>query len=302
MVASPVVGELLIAARRCKILVTSREILRVYGEHDYAVPPLAIPDLGQRPTLEQLRECAAVALFIQRAQAVKTSFELTPDNARAVADICVRLDGLPLAIELAAAHIRLFTPQEMLPRLANRLALLTGGSKDLSARQQTLRGAINWSYELLDLGERRLFARLGVFVGGCTIGAAETVCNADGDVQPGVPTVLASLVDKSLLQPRKGDESSFIMLETLRDYALEMLVEAGEAARVWRRHAEYYVQLAEAAEPELRDLASPSGSIVWSASTTTCARRWDGPCSRGRRTRRCDWAAHYPISGIGIAI
>ncbi len=254
MSASPIIADLLMAARRLKVLVTSREILRIYGEHEYNVPPLELPDLKRLPDLERLRQCAAITLFVERAQAIKPGFELSPDNSRAVSEICARLDGLPLAIELAAARIRLFSPHEMLIRLTNRLALLTSGGKGMPERQRTLRGTIDWSYELLDGHEKRLFARLGVFVGGHTVGAAETVCNADGVLKPDVASVLTSLLEKSLVQPRRGsvDESRFAMLETIREYALERLAEAGEASEIWRRHSDYYLTLAEVAELELR--------------------------------------------------
>lgn len=251
--AAPVVSDLLSVARRLKVLVTSRAVLRVYGEHEYVVPPLTVPDLKRLPDLEQLRECSAVELFVARAQAIKPGFALSPENMYAVSEICVRLDGLPLAIELAAARIRLFSPQEMLARLTHRLTLLTGGGQDVPARQRTLRSAIDWSYELLDKDDRRLFGRLGVFVGGCTVEAAEAVCNVDGALTLDILSGLSSLLEKSLIQHREGpaDESRFVMLETIREYALAQLTERDQAEVIQQRHAEFYMTLAEQAQSGL---------------------------------------------------
>src|SRR5919107_2760105 len=164
--AAPLVGELLSAAPRLKVIATSRIPLGIYGEHDYAVPPLSVPDTKRLPPIEVLSQYEAVRLFIDRAEAAKRGFEITSENAPAIAEICARLDGLPLAIELAAARVRMLPPKALLTRLSNRLKLLTGGAKDLPARQRTLRGAIEWSHDLLDEGERTLFARLAVFSGG----------------------------------------------------------------------------------------------------------------------------------------
>ena len=187
-----------------KVLVTSRALLHVYGEHDFAVPPLRLPPQKPLPPMDELRQYEAIRLFIERAQAVKAEFTLTDDNASAVTEICQRLDGLPLAIELAAARVRLLPPEAMLPRLEHRLPLLTGGARDLPARQQTLRSAIAWSHDLLSPEEQRLFRRLTVFVGGCTLEAAEAVCRPESG--PGIDVLegVAALVDKSLLQQVRG--------------------------------------------------------------------------------------------------
>ncbi|HEU5099778.1 MAG TPA: NB-ARC domain-containing protein, partial [Roseiflexaceae bacterium] len=179
--AAPLIGELLAAAPRLKVLVTSREPLHIGGEHEYAVPPLLLPDPHHLPPLDRLIEYAAVQLFIAQAQAVNADFIVTNDNAPAIAAICQRLDGLPLAIELAAARVKLLPPQALLARLDQRLKLLTGGARDAPARQQTIRATIDWSYHLLDEGEQALFARLAVFVGGCTLEAAESVCGGWDD-------------------------------------------------------------------------------------------------------------------------
>jgi predicted ATPase/class 3 adenylate cyclase len=258
--ATPLVAELLAACPRLKVLVTSRSVLHLYGEHDFPVPPLALPSRRPQPPLERLTQYEAVRLFIERAQAVKPDFAVTNENAPAVAEICHRLDGLPLAIELAAARSRLLPPSAMLARLERRLPLLTGGARDLPTRQQTLRGAIAWSYDLLDAREQALFRRLAVFVGGCTLEAIEAVCSgprvpsadAREPSEIDVLTGVESLEDKSLLrQEEAGGEPRFLMLETIREYALEQLEAGGEAAELQRRHAESHLALAEATWPKL---------------------------------------------------
>jgi predicted ATPase len=192
--AAPMVAELLSAAPNLKVLATSRIPLRLYGEHEYAVPPLVLPDPEQPPPVERPTHYEAVRLFVERAQAAKADFSVTNDNAPAVAQICYRLDGLPLAIELAAARIKLLTVQAMLARLGNRLKLLTGGARDLPERQRTLRSTIEWSYGLLVEGEKVLFARLAVFAGGRTLEAIEAICDAgDG--------LLVDVLDASLWSP-----------------------------------------------------------------------------------------------------
>ncbi|HEX8221879.1 MAG TPA: tetratricopeptide repeat protein, partial [Chloroflexia bacterium] len=247
------VTQLLVACPRLKVLVTSREALNVRGEQQFQVPPLALPEQDRLPSLEQLSRYPAIALFEERARAVRPDFELDEENAEAVALICRRLDGLPLAIELAAARIRLFPPQQIATRLDSRLKLLTGGARDLPARQQTLRGAIEWSYNLLDGGEQTLLARAGVFVGGCSLSAVEAVCNAEGDLPVDVLDGLASLLDKSLVRQYEGPhgDTRFTMLETIREYAREQLDALGDCEMTERMHAEYYLALAEAAEPQL---------------------------------------------------
>ncbi len=246
--------DLLVACPQLKVLVTSREVLHVRAEHEFPVPPLALPDPKHLPDVAALSHYAAVALFIQRAQAVKPDFQITNANASAIAEICVRLDGLPLAIELAAARMKLLPPQALLARMGQRLAVLTGTSRDVPTRQRTLRNTIAWSYNLLDAAEQRLFRRLSVFVGGCTLQAVEAVCTArdDGDEAGQLLDRVASLIDKSLLQQieQEGQEPRFVMLETIRDYGLERLTENGEMEVTRQAHAEYYLALAEEAEPE----------------------------------------------------
>ena len=249
--AASFVADLLAAAPTLTVLVTSQASLRVRGEHEYPVPPLSLPDPSDA---DSMAESAAVALFVDRAQAVRPNFELNDENRAAVAEICVRLDGLPLAIELAAARVKLLTPQAMLSRLERRFDLLTGGAVDLPERQQTLRNAIDWSYDLLSDDEKKMFTRLGVFVGGSALEAAEAVCGApDGWGIGEVIDLLASLVDKSLVRQLEGSdgEPRFNMLETIREYALTRLEERGELEDIQRRHAQRFLELAEAAEPEL---------------------------------------------------
>jgi predicted ATPase/class 3 adenylate cyclase len=253
--AAPLVAELLAAAPGLKTLVTSRSPLHIYGEHEYQVPTLTLPKLPPVPPLERLRQYEGVRLFIERAQAVKPDFVVTNENAPAVAEICYRLDGLPLAIELAAARVKLLPPQALLVRLSSRLRLLTGGARDLPARQQTLRGAITWSEDLLSSNERMLFARLAVFVSGCTLEAVEAICNADGSLESGGLDEVHALLNNSLLRQEEQvhGEPRFVMLETIREYALERLVERGEAETLRKEHAAYYLALAEVGEAKLQD-------------------------------------------------
>jgi len=250
--AAPTVAELLVMGPNLKILVTSRAALHVYGEHEFPVPPLALPDPRSMPSVEVLSQYPAVALFVQRAVAAKPDFELNRENAPAVTEICARLDGLPLAIELAAARVKVLSPSSMLTRLASRLQLLTGGARDLPLRQQTLRAAMDWSYDLLNAAEQKLFRRLSVFVGGCNLEGVEAVCDTKGDLDLDLLDGMASMVDKSLVQQveqAKG-ESRFVMLETVREYALEKLEVSGEEALTKRAHAAYCLVLAEEATEE----------------------------------------------------
>ncbi|HLZ56132.1 MAG TPA: protein kinase [Ktedonosporobacter sp.] len=250
------VANLLAACQKLKVLVTSRAALHVRAEHEYAVPPLALPDPAHLLDLVALQRYAAVVLFLERAQATKTDFQLTTANAYAIAEICVHLDGLPLAIELAAARIKLLPPQALLKRLSARMTVLTGVSQDLPTRQQTLRTTITWSYQLLDTAEQRLFRCLAVFSGGCTLSAAEAVCGAGSEASGESLSVLdnaASLIDKSLLRQteQEREEPRLVMLETIREFAWEVLATSAEAEATQRAHAAYYLALAEEAEPRL---------------------------------------------------
>lgn len=251
--AVPQIGELLSGSVNLKILVTSRVRLHLSFEREFTLEPLEVP-LEGNPDLNELSEYASIQLFVERAQAVKSNFELTEENAQSVADICRRLDGLPLAIELAAVRVKLLAPQAILTRLSNSLKLLTGGARDLPERQQTMRAAIAWSYDLLDGEERKMLNRLAVFAGGFTLDAATAVANANEDLSFNLLDCVASLVDKSLLLQREqmDGEPRFRMLKVVREFAFEALQESGEADEIKRRHAEFYASLAETAEPELR--------------------------------------------------
>jgi predicted ATPase/class 3 adenylate cyclase len=250
---APLVGELLSECPKLKVLATSRSVLRVYGEQEYPVPPLELPSPGRLLPIDRLSQYEAVRLFIERAKAARPDFSVSDENAPAVAEICARLDGLPLAIELAAARIKLLPPGAMLERLGSRLKLLGGGARDLPERHQTLRGTIEWSHALLEEGERVLFARLAVFSGGRTLEAIEAVCNTEGDLPLDALEGVSSLLDKSLLRQEVGPEGEprFVMLETIHEYARERLEASGEAEETRRLHAEYFLALAEEAEPEL---------------------------------------------------
>lgn len=248
--AAPLLADLLAACPGVKALVASRELLRVRGEHRLTVPPLPVPAPGQTTPGELVRSAAA-RLFAERAAAVRPGFAITAENAPAVAELCRRLDGLPLALELAAARCTLFSPQAILAQLGGRFALLAGGPRDLPDRQRALWSAIAWSYDLLGEGERALFRRLSVFSGGATLDAIAAVCAAGGPAL-GLVEGLASLVDKSLLgQEAAGPEPRFLMLETLREYGLEQLERCGEAEAARQAHAASYLRLAEQAERHL---------------------------------------------------
>ncbi len=247
------VAELLAACPQLKVLVTSRMVLHVQAEQEFTVSPLAVPDPNREPDLVTLAQYEALALFLSRAQTVKPEFQLSNANARAIAEICRRLDGLPLAIELAAARLKLLPPQALLARLGQRLAMLTSGARDAPARQQTLRSTIAWSYHLLNGEEQRLFRRLSVFAGGCTLQAIEAISAAlDGEAGR-VFEGVASLLDQSLLQQTEqdGEEPRLVMLETIREFGLEVLEASREMDTTQHAHAAYYLRLAEEAEPEL---------------------------------------------------
>jgi predicted ATPase/DNA-binding SARP family transcriptional activator len=243
--AGRLISELLAVARWVNVLATSRTTLRLSGEHEYPVPPLPVPRPGESRDVEALSRNAAVELFLARARAARHDFALTSANSAAIAEICLALDGLPLALELAAARTKVLAPDELLARLERRLDVLTAGPRDVPERQQTLRAAIDWSYHLLDQRTQELFASSAVFAGGFMLEAAAAVCDADVDR-------VAALVDHNMLRREEAPDSvRFRMLETIREYALERLAESAREDEVHRTHAEYFLALAELGEPEL---------------------------------------------------
>src|SRR6266516_1358611 len=270
---APLAAQALELAPRLKLLVTSREPLRVRDEQLVPVQPLALPETAQVPDLAHLSKIPSVALFVERAREANPAFALTSDNAATIVELCQRLDGLPLALELAAARLALLTPSALLQRLEHRLPLLSRGARDLPARQQTLRTTIAWSYDLLEAGEQQLFRRLSVFVGGFTLEAVQTVCftmapdassSTQVDEEAATLEQLAQLLDKSLvLSLQHGTtigEPRFTMLETIREYASERLQASPEEAAVLARHTQYFLRLAEEAELHLY---RPAGRESW---------------------------------------
>jgi len=262
LAAAPLAAQALALAPRLKLLVTSREPLRVRGEQIVPVPPLTLPDPAHIPDLDQLVQIPAVALFVERAREARPDFALTAENAASIVAICQRLDGLPLALELAAAGLRVLSPAALLARLERGMPLLTRGARDLPERQQTLRTTIGWSYELLSERDQRVFRRLAVFAGGFTLEAVQAVCVFDtagtssptpADDDGAILDQLAQLLDKSLVQPQPGmgGEPRFTMLETIHEYAQEQLANSGEAAAAQRRHADYFLRVALEAEPHM---------------------------------------------------
>jgi predicted ATPase len=258
LTAAPLVSELITAAQKLRALVTSRAPLHIYGEFEFLVPTLALPDLQHGTSPSILLQNSTIALFMARAVAIKPNFELTDENARAVATICTRLDGLPLAIELAAARIKLLSPSAMQSRLESSLQLLTGGAKDLPMRQQTLRATMDWSYDLLSPAEQTLFRRLSVFVGGYTLEGVEAVCNTKQDLQIDVLDGMGSLVNNSLVRQveQSAGEPRFALLDTVREYGLERLAASGEESGIRKAHAAYCLVLAEECAAQAADPTS----------------------------------------------
>ncbi len=244
MPAASYLWDLLTACPTLKIMVTSREVLHLCGEQPFPVGPLAFPDPGQPAPADLLRQCPSVSLFLQRAEAIApgTGIAASPATIRAVAQICTRLEGLPLAIELAAARVKLLPPQALVTRLERRLDVLTGGGADMAERHKSLRSTFAWSHDLLTAEEQSVFRRLSIFVGGCTLEAAQAVCNAWGDLTSPFLDLISSLVDKSMLQTdrREAQTSRVYMLDTVREYALECLLESGELQPLRKAHAAYY--------------------------------------------------------------
>jgi predicted ATPase/class 3 adenylate cyclase len=291
MEAAPVVERLLSSAANLKILATSRIPLGLYGEYEFPVPPLSLPDPDSLPPLEHLTEYEAIRLFVERARAVRPTFSLTEENGPAVVEICKRLDGLPLAIELAAARIKLLSPRALLDKLGNRLKILIGGARNLPERQRTLRNAIEWSYELLDEGEKLLFGRLGVFSGGATLEAIEAVCDVEGDLPTDAFDGASSLLDKSLLRQEEGaiGELRFAMLETIHEFANVKLEESGKVEAVRRAHAEYFLALAEKAEP-----------MLWGAEDAAWLDRLER--EHGNMRAALSWAMEHEEASLALRV
>jgi predicted ATPase/DNA-binding XRE family transcriptional regulator len=283
--AAPEISDLLVNCPNVSALCTSRQPLSLHGEQLFSVQPLELPPVARNAPFEEVAGCASVVLFTQRAQSVVNGFNVTLENVWTVADICVRLDGLPLAIELAAARLKVLSPNLLLGRLERRLPLLVGGPRDLPARQRTLRDTIAWSYDLLDPADQRLFRRLAVFVGGFSLAASEALSEDNNDLGRTVLDGLASLVDINLLQrPDSGlDEPRFAMLETIREFAFEQLEASGEADLVRERHAKVFTALAE--EGELSEL--------WARRHLTAL-----DLEQGNLVAALDWsidAAHFEV-------
>ncbi len=312
VLAAPVCADLLAACPHLKILVTSRVVLRVAIEHQFWLTPLAVPDLKHLPETEAIAQYSAIELFIQRARAQLPTFQIIQTNAATLTEICTRLDGMPLAIELAAARIKLLPPQALLPRLSKSLHILTKGMPTQSTRQQTLRNTIQWSYDLLDAWEQRVFRQCAIFVGGFTLAAVEALftvlCAQHATQETTVLDCVDSLIDKSLLQPpRQLDndaEPRLSMLETVREYGQECLTAQAERAAAQEAHAEYYLALAEDAEPHLnsaeealwmerleRDLDNLRAAMDWLLADGRQTQQMDRALRLGNALGRF-WVAH----------
>ena len=319
-----VVDAILRASPGVRVLATSREALGVQGEAVWRVPPLSAPDPAADLPPERLAQVPAVRLFLDRVAAVRPGFVLTAANAPAVAEICARLDGLPLALELAAARARVLSVEQIAARLGDRFRLLNAGSRTAPLHQQTLRAAMDWSHDLLAPSERVLFRRLAVFAGGCTLDAVEAVCaSSSGEAEALGPFEVLdgvqALEEKSLLLRVEGEhgeggdgaggsdhgaggEPRLTMLQTVRDYAAQRLEESGEVGAVRRRHFQHFLSLATTAEPLIRGGSSWPGSPTWSATTITCAPPWTGAPPRRMRGRTgCAWPLPWAGSGISAA-
>ncbi len=290
--AAPEIGSLLAATESLEILGSSREALRIGSEHVFQVAPLALPAEPGRPTAADVRDLDSVELFIERARAVRTDFALTDANAPEVAAICRRVDGLPLAIELAASRVNLLTPAQILARLDHRLTMLASSRRDLPDRQRTLRGAIDWSHDLLDVPEQALFRRASVFAGGADLDALQAVVDPAGDLDAELLDILSALVDRSLIRSlQAADTSRFEMLETIREYAAEKLAQSSEDEATHRAHAAYFAELAEA-----------SRDVLSRADRDAVLDRLDIELANLRAAVSWTLAAGEPALGLRIAV
>jgi len=274
--AAPLVAELLITSPHLRIMVTSRAALRISGEQEYPVPPMTLPNPDEVPPLDTLSQYEAVALFTQRAKAVNPDFEITDRNAASITEICWRLDGLPLAIELAAARVRLLRPEQIADKLRGGLAILSGGARDLPARQQTLRNAIAWSYELLDESIARFFRRLSVFVGSWTLESADAICNPDGELQVDTLEAIEALADVNLIRLMEADEGEarLRMLQTIREFALELFRPTEDFELVRRRHAEHFLGFVDDHAPKLTAQIEAIRAVELDYDNIRAALRW----------------------------
>ena len=301
LAAAPDLARVLEICPAVTALVTSRAVLRLRGEREVPVEPLAVPDLRHLPAPEALAHCPAVAFFLERVREHRPGFALSVANASSVAAVCARLEGLPLALELAAAQSRIFSPHALLARLERRLAVLSGGPCDLPPRQQTMRATIAWSYNLLTAGEQALFRRMAVFAGGCTLDAIEAICQATGGMEGEILAWLEALTDKSLLQQTEGadGEPRFGMLETIREYGLECL-SSEEMAVARRAHALHYLNLAEEAEPQVTgpEQAAWLGRLETEHDNLRAALRWMR--ERDEVMRGSGWPAPWRHSGWSV--
>lgn len=293
--AAPLLVELLTGCPKLKLLVTSRSPLHIRGEHEFPVPLLSFPDPKHLPDSTSLSRYGATELFVQRARAIMPDFLISDANARVIAEICAHLDGLPLAIELAVARLKLLSPQALLARLEQRrLNVLTSGAQDLPARQQTLRSTLKWSYDLLDEREQCLFRRLSIFVGGCTLEAVESISATLQDVEHDLLDKIISLIDKSQLQrvEQGSDEPRLLMLETVREYGLELLETCKEMEVTQDAHAAYYLWLSEQAEPNLTGAEQGRwfNRLEWEYENLRAALRWLVECAETGKVEQAEMA------------
>ena len=281
-----------------KLLATSREKLNIPGESIYRVPSLTLPDSAQNVSIASLLDYEALSLFVERAYTAKADFMVTEKNIKSLVSICHRLDGTPLAIELAAARVRVMPMEQIETRLDNRFRLLTGGNRASLPRHETLRALMDWSYDLLEAMEKRLLHRLSVFTGGWTLEAAEEVCIGAGIEEWDVLDLLTSLVDQSLVVYVEHEgKARYGLLQTVRQYAREKREESGEGPLYRNRHRDYFLALAETAEPKLMGAEQGSGFSVWKRSMRTCGAVWNGAFRKGEQGRACVSVEPWQDSG-----
>jgi predicted ATPase/DNA-binding CsgD family transcriptional regulator len=285
--AAPHLSDLLSSCPQLKILVTSRALLHVWGEYTFRVPPLEVPDLQQLPELESLSQIASIALFVQRAEAILPGFQLNDENAHDIAEICTRLEGVPLALELAAAHCHVLSPHTLLSRLEHPIQMLTGGRRDAPRRHQTLRNMLSWNDDLLSPEEHKLFRRLAIFDGGFSLQAAEAVLSVFGDMSISVLDGITALIDKSMVQQSAygEEEPRLYLFEILREYGLELLTACGELEQTLDAHAAYFMTLAEAAVFHTNH-AALQALLECEVGNLRSALKWLLECGQGEKALR----------------